>query len=83
MRIEILTSVAGINFSYGPGERDIGPGEDQISERDAFELLRDGIARIVKSDEVETATTAAPEAAVTRGRGRPRGSGNRAKPDAA
>lgn len=80
MRIEILSSVAGANFSYGPGEMDVGTGEGQIPERDAFELLRDGIARIVRQD-VETQTVAAREVAVTRGRGRPRGSGNRPKPD--
>jgi hypothetical protein len=82
MRIEILTSVAGERFSYAPGEFDVGDKGGMIPELDAFELLRDGIAKII-GEEHETQAIAAPEAAVTRrGRGRPRGSRNRPKLDA-
>ncbi len=79
MKIEILTSVAGANFSFGPGFFVIGT---DITEEIAFELLRDGIA-VAVSEEPETASIAVPEVAVTRGRGRPRGSRNRTVPDAA
>lgn len=82
MRVEVLSSVAGEHFAYGPGEYEVGDGPDQMPENNAFELLRDGIAKIVKAD-AETATTAASEVAVKRGRGRPSGSRNRPKPDAA
>ncbi len=81
MRVEILTSVASATFSYGPGVFNVGDKPGEMPERDAFQLLRDGIAKLVKSDDIETATLPAPEVAVTRGRSRRGSSGNRSKPD--
>lgn len=82
MRIRVNQSVAGVDCSFTPGEYDVGPGKREISEALAHEFLTCGIADMVLRDPVEVAEVKAPEVAITRGRSRARGRGNRPQPDA-
>lgn len=66
MRIRVLQSVAGINYSYARGD------ELALEGRVAYDLLSGGLAELIHDEVVEEAVVPAPEVAVKRGRGRPR-----------
>lgn len=79
MKIKIIESVSGLSYDYACGQ--VVTVGKEISERIAADLLNGRIAELVP-EEVEAAVVAPPEVAVSRGRGRPRGSRNRPEPDA-